>query len=391
MLAENIKSMKILITCHYFLPHVGGIEFVVKNIAEEFIKKGHEVRVLTSGDHDIPLEDYDGILVERVKCINIFETKLGIPYPFVRPFGFYSSLSKHIAWADVVISHGHLFMSSFLSVLLCSRMKKPHILFQHNTFIQYSSRLLRFIQTTADRIIGKYVINNSKILFAGSYQTKKYLESITGRSLDVVVTYYGVDSKKFRPLEQNLKEKVKKEMNIPNEKIIALTIRRLSHKNGLDLLVEAASYLKDLPILFLIGGSGPMKVKLEEKIASLSLSNVCLLGFVPDEILPKYYEIADFFVLPSREGEGMPLTVLESFSSGLPVVATKSGGHVELIDENAKGALTEPSPLSLSEGIRSFLKEVDFNNSKVICRDLVNQKFSWNVITDMILEKMSER
>ena len=49
--------------------------------------------------------------------------------------------------------------------------------------------------------------------------------------------------------------------------------------------------------------------------------------------LPFYYNSADFFILPSKSGEGLPLVSLEAMSCGLPIIATNVGGIEEIMEK----------------------------------------------------------
>ena len=82
--------------------------------------------------------------------------------------------------------------------------------------------------------------------------------------------------------------------------------------------------------------------------------NFRLAGFVADEDLPSYYNAADFFVLPSKSGEGLPLVALEAMACGLPVIATDVGGISEILIEDY-GKLVPPNkPEMLAEAILEF-------------------------------------
>jgi glycosyltransferase involved in cell wall biosynthesis len=88
-----------------------------------------------------------------------------------------------------------------------------------------------------------------------------------------------------------------------------------------------------------IVGEGPSRQDIEEAIAAASLhERVSLLGSRNDvaEVLQGF----DVFVLPSL-AEGISNTILEAMATGLPVIATRTGGNVELVQETQTGALVQ--------------------------------------------------
>lgn len=107
-----------------------------------------------------------------------------------------------------------------------------------------------------------------------------------------------------------------------NKKII-FSLGRLVEYKGYEYLVEAAKYLSD-DYVILIGGNGPLKDYLQDKINEEGLSSrVKLLGFVGDEDLHSYYGACDVFCLPSiYKTEAFGIVQIEAMSCGKPVVAT---------------------------------------------------------------------
>ena len=85
-------------------------------------------------------------------------------------------------------------------------------------------------------------------------------------------------------------------------------------------------------------GDGPLRPKLEAQIAESGLTDaVELAGIVSD--VERHLNDANLFLLTS-EFEGLPLSVLEAMSCGLPVVSTRSGGTVDIVSDQT-GILTD--------------------------------------------------
>lgn len=123
---------------------------------------------------------------------------------------------------------------------------------------------------------------------------------------------------------------------------VILFVGRLAEKKGVTYLIEA---MKQVDALLIIAGDGPLKQKLQAQAACLS-HKVLFLGAKTHEDLKTIYASADIFAAPSitaKDGdqEGIPTAIMEAMASGLPVVASDSGGISQLITNGKNGLLCE--------------------------------------------------
>jgi glycosyltransferase involved in cell wall biosynthesis len=104
-----------------------------------------------------------------------------------------------------------------------------------------------------------------------------------------------------------------------------------------------------------------------------------LAGFVPERLLPYYYNAADYFVVPSSSGEGLPLVLLEAMACGLPVIATIVGGIPEIIENMINGVLVPPrNPEAMAETISTLLSNKELGETIGNgARKIVEEKFTW--------------
>lgn len=371
--------MKILIAYQY-LSFKGGIEHVIGVQAKLLQEEGHIINVLASEYlTNEPKQIADRIPVNRIKCINIFYTKFGIPfaipYPTIKNF---KTLWSLVDSADLVNVHGHPYIFTFVVTIFAKLKRKPILLMQHNTKIKAPNKVVGIIYKLADYSIGRFNISQANAVVAGSNETNNYVMSLVpGHSEKVVTIYNGIDSKLFKPFKD--KQKLRSQLKLPSSKFICFTIRRITFKNGIDILLQAAEQSKNRDVLFLLGGSGPDFEAVKDHVSDKKLNNVKLLGFISDEDLPKYYAASDAFILPSRQGEGFPMVVLEAFASGLPVIATKSGGHAEIIEDSRNGFVVEPEkPALINEKVAELMKH-DLNKMSKQCRELVLKEFTWQI------------
>ena len=110
----------------------------------------------------------------------------------------------------------------------------------------------------------------------------------------------------------------------------AFFVGRLSQEKGLGTLLEAWDGLK-LPIR--IAGVGP----LEHELATLSNDLVTVLGMIDQASVCKEMSHAAFLVMPSEWYEGFPMVLVEAFSQGLPVIASRLGGMAEIVEDGITG------------------------------------------------------
>lgn len=194
-----------------------------------------------------------------------------------------------------------------------------------------------------------------------------------------LVMHNGVDTTFFRPMNRG---ESRDKLGLPRNKKLILTIRRLVYKNGLDTFIEAAALLtREFPnLLFIVIGKGPNRKLIEKRVREMRIDdNVKLAGFVPERLLPLHYNAADYFVIPSSSGEGLPLVLLEAMACGLPVIATSVGGTPEIIKDMKNGALVPPrNPEALADTISKFLanKELGLTIGEE-ARKIVEEKFTW--------------
>jgi len=128
---------------------------------------------------------------------------------------------------------------------------------------------------------------------------------------------------------------------LQKERTVIGSAGRLFPVKGFDLLVDIAARVnkKNDTVDFILAGEGPMKQKLAEKIDRLGLKKqFTLLGHVND--MASFYKELDIYINCSLH-EGIPMSVLEAMSYGLPVIAPKVGGFPEIVIDGKQGFLLD--------------------------------------------------
>jgi glycosyltransferase involved in cell wall biosynthesis len=129
---------------------------------------------------------------------------------------------------------------------------------------------------------------------------------------------------------------------------ILMTVGRLSSFEKYKGIDEVIELLPDLAgkvpnVSYLIVGDGSDRKRLEEKAASLGVSDrVVFAGYVSEEEKADHYRLADAYVMPSS-GEGFGIVFLEAMACGIPVVASKVDGSREAVRDGELGIIVDPA------------------------------------------------
>ncbi len=380
--------MKVLIAYQY-LSFRGGIEEVILESSNTLKARGHHVEILTFRfKDDDPDKTKHNISVSRLPALNFMYKLFGIPFalPLLLPHHIYRIIQIQKKF-DVITIHGHPYLASLIFLIVAKMLKKPVILTQHNTRIESPSKLVNTIYDIVDKTYGRFILEASDIILCGSHETKKYIEGITGKITNkTVVLYNGIDSSKFKPVQDKIA--LKKKFGIDTGKFTCLTIRRITFKNGIDTLLRTAEHLDPTKYQVVIGGTGADMKKVKQYLKEKKITNVTLLGFVKDEELASYYALADCFILPSRRGEGFPMAVLEAFASGIPVIATDSGGHTEIIKADKTGYIVPvDGAKKIAEYVVKLSKDKTLQKTMSLkTRQFIEKSISWDRYIDTFLE-----
>lgn len=145
----------------------------------------------------------------------------------------------------------------------------------------------------------------------------------------------GIDIDKINAIQGN-KEELCKELNIPSDSILLLSVGELNDNKNHKVVIEC---LPELPknVHYLICGVGPLKEQHEELAKKLDvLDRLHLLGYRNDVI--RIMKSCDVFIFPSKR-EGLSVALMEAMACGLPCVASKIRGNVDLIKNNKRNYL----------------------------------------------------
>lgn len=169
-------------------------------------------------------------------------------------------------------------------------------------------------------------------------------------------------------------------------KIVLLALGRLVRRKGFDMTIRALAGLTEEQLdrhVYLIAGSGPDEGHLKRAVPHALRGKVKFLGEVSDREKWEWLQLADIFIMPARDiagdYEGFGIVYLEANICGKPVIAGRSGGVGDAVEDGVSGLLVDPENavdigetiirLSVDAGLREKLGQNG--------RERAAAKFNW--------------
>ena len=370
--------MKIVHIHHHYWPVIGGLERAVQSIAEELVKLGHEVHVITSryDAKNRPEEEIvNNVFIHRVKAMRVNFPDL--MYPLEYP-------EKILKNADIV--HGHTQNSLFV-VKMIEKAKEIGVktvmhFMAVDALHDHPNPLIRTLGPLYSRWILKKAIQLSDVKLVRSLRDHGLLERKYGiRAIyipDSVPRWfisYGYSGHMFR-----------ERYNLDGDFI--LYMGRMHPLKGVDVLIRAMPYVRkhvDLKLVVIGPGDQRPYRELAEKLGVKD--HIVFLGYVDEETKIGAIDGSLGVVIPSVSSyvEVYPMAISEAWARGKPVIATSVGGIPYRVRHLVNGLLVPPrDPKSLAEAV------ITLANDKTLSTRLGNIGKSSIMTWDEIANKITE-
>ncbi|GAA3960714.1 glycosyltransferase family 4 protein [Gordonia caeni] len=356
--------MKIGMICPYSFDVPGGVQAHVIELAEVFIRRGHEVRVLAPAALETDLPDY----------VDSAGPALAIPYNGsvsrvnFSPKGFHR-LRKWIDDNQFDVLHVHEPNSPSLSMLSLMVATGPIVTTFHTATTKslWLSTFDSMLRQFRERIAGKIAVSE----LARRWQ----MESLGN---DAVEIPNGINVAQFaqaQPLEGYPR---------PGRTLVFLG-RFDEPRKGIDILMRALPRIVEQypDITVLVVGDGNEKA-LARRAGDLS-GHLEFLGMVDDVTKARALRSADVYVAPNLGGESFGIVLVEAMAAGAAVVASDLVAFSRVLDDGAAGALVETgSPVALAEAVIELLDDDETRAALVERGRRRADLYDWSRIADQI-------
>lgn len=288
---------------------------------------------------------------------------------------------------------------SFVEYLKANNIQHIHANFAHipTDVAMYAAELygitFSFISHANDLFergwLLKEKVERSKFSVTISEYNKNFLINKGAEKNKIHVIHCGVNTSDFT-------KRNKKELDDPP---LLGSLGRMVEKKGFDVLIRACEILKKKNISFKLqlAGGGPLKTELESLVNALNLSDsIYFIDSIPHKNVPDWIKSLDIFVLACQKDknddmDGIPVVLMESMLSGVPVITTRLSGIPELVEDNVTGFLCEPkNPESLAGKIQSLLSNREIRNTLSIAAILkVQEEFELKQNVQILANKLT--
>lgn len=352
-------SLRIVMLTNNYLPFIGGVPISIDRLRKGLVQLGHKVLVVAPS---YPKMKADENAVLRVRALlplgkhkefrlaNIFSPRLYRKIIRFRP--------------DIIHVH-HPFWLGSVGLLVGRSLSIPVIYTYHTRLEHYAHYVPLpgplFRNLVSHTMVRRFA-NRCNGIIVPTESAEEYLRTI-GVRRRILVQPTGIDTEKFCAVPDQSVRQLRTQY-APNAERVLISISRLSQEKNIDFLLEAIALLKkNCAQLFrlLIIGDGPERQQIEARIKELGLTGtVLLLGAVPPDEIPIYCRMGDIFLFASRsETQGM--VILEAMAAGTPVVAVRSSGIDDIIDNGVNGFKTPPNIAHWCARIQQLLGDEDLH------------------------------
>ena len=380
------KENVLIVHNYYQIP--GGEDTVVKNEKELLEENGHKVTLYVRSNNEIKGCNIIKRLWFVIQSIYSIKTKRDIRRILKE---------KEI---DVVHVHNTFPLISPSVYKAAKEMNKPVIQTVHNFRLLCPGGTLTCKEEICEKCVNGSLINAIK----NKCYRNSYIESIIAVTILIINRVIGSYNNVTKYLALTEFNKSKLEKKIEKDKILVkenfsnkgsidivaaekreyfIYLGRLDRLKGIDIVLEAWKSQREKLIII---GAGPEETMVRSYIEDNKEMQIEYLGYKNKYESMKYLSKAKGLIIASKWYEGLPMTIVEAFSLGVPVIGARIGNITSLIKDNETGVLFHVnSPEALKEAVDGLV-----NNKELMIKlcNKAEEEYNSKYTRDIIYKKL---
>lgn len=356
--------MRILFLSHYYPPEGNAPATRVSELAQRWVKKGHEVTVVTCVPNvpsGIVYEGYRNALrpqesyEEGVRVVRVWTYMAANKGAARRILNFLSYMISSVLFGlferrpNLIIATSPQFFCGWAGVILSWFRRCPFILEIRDIwpesivavgagFGSKTIRLLEFLESVMYR-------RSTRIVTVGDgYRTRLIEKGVSADKIEVVTN--GVDQDIYQPRSEDVA--LKEEYGL-EKKFVCSYIGTIGMACGLDVVSRAAKILNDHGehhFSFLLVGDGAVREKLEQRCVEENLGNVIFTGRRPKAEIPRFLSMSDVCLVHLKKAPlfqtVLPSKIFEACAMERPIILGVEGNAAEVVKAATAGICIEP-------------------------------------------------
>lgn len=336
-------SMRVLMLSWEYPPVVeGGLARHVRKLAEQLVRDGVEVHVLTRGGGRLPAEDdRHGVIVHRVRepsyprDIDAFVRWVDAMNADMSRLG-----SELCARFEFDVVHSHDWLVAAAAEELARDTGLPWVVTVHATeYGRHQGWVDKHPQSHIHAVERGMVRRADRVITCSQYM-RGHVASVFGRrQARIAMIPNAIDPRDLEPVADDLPA-LRARFAAPGERLVLL-VGRLVYEKGFHLALDALASVIDTfgDVRFVVAGTGTAEAELKQQARRLGLmKHGKFIGWAGDDMLHSLYRVADLCVVPSIY-EPFGFVPLEAMASGCLCVVADTGGLREVVPSGGRVGL----------------------------------------------------
>ncbi|MEK5107649.1 glycosyltransferase family 4 protein [Cytobacillus sp. FSL K6-0129] len=320
---------------------------------------------------------------ERLNALDIIKHPFDIQRsPFsLKNIKAYKQLQRILKVGNFDIVHCHSPMGGVLTRLAAKSVGLSPVIYTAHGFHFYKGA--PFINWLLYYPIEKFLSKCTDVLITINQEDYDRAKGFNANKV-IYVPGIGIDTNKFNNIGFD-RDRKRQELGISKDTVVLLSIGEMIKRKNHETALRALAKMNSQDYVYLICGRGELLGYLKVIAENLGIENkVKFLGFRDD--INEICLASDIFVFPSFQ-EGLPVSVMEAMSAGLPIICSSIRGNNDLIENGVGGYTINPEDV---DGFASSIEQIISNRDLRIKMGRRNIEMVRNYDKKVVKEKMLE-